>query len=286
MWLPDEIRKCVVFVCIEGKNGLPTPGATGFLVSIPSEKNPAIIHIYLVTARHVAIGIANKKFFVSLNDKNGEARFIPGNDKVKWFYHPNHENDPADLAVVPFAVHESHDLKILPISMFVNEELIKSGDIGIGNDVFITGLFRHFSGKQKNIPIVRVGNIAMVPDEKVPTRKFGDIDAYLIEARSIGGLSGSPVFFCKEQAIRGNVTMRGSTKFFLGGLIHGHWDIPQDMIDSIIPDEDAGGVKSSVNVGIAIVTPAHKILETLNCDELKQMRIENDKRIPEPDKTV
>jgi hypothetical protein len=32
-----------------------------------------------------------------------------------------------------------------------------------------------------------MGNIAMMPDEVIPT-EFGDIEAYLVEARSIGGL--------------------------------------------------------------------------------------------------
>ena len=64
----------------------------------------------------------------------------------------------------------------------------------MGDEVFVVGLFRHRHGTQRNIPIVRVGNLAALTEEKVATNDFGLVDAYLIEARSIGGLSGSPVF--------------------------------------------------------------------------------------------
>ena len=54
------------------------------------------------------------------------------------------------------------------------------------------------TGRDRNFPIVRTGHIAMMPDEKIPKVKIGDwegnADAYLIESRSIGGWSGSPVF--------------------------------------------------------------------------------------------
>ena len=44
-----------------------------------------------------------------------------------------------------------------------------------------------------NLPIVRLGAIAAMPGEYIKT-DWGCLRAYLIEARSIGGLSGSPVF--------------------------------------------------------------------------------------------
>ncbi len=78
------------------------------------------------------------------------------------------------------------------MSLFATDEIIKDQNIGLGDEVFITGLFGYVAGSQKNIPIVRVGNIAMMPDEKVPT-EGEPMEAYLIEARSMGGLSGSPV---------------------------------------------------------------------------------------------
>jgi hypothetical protein len=44
--------------------------------------------------------------------------------------------------------------------------------IGIGDDVFITGLFSFVAGVDKNLPVVRTGNLAMVPSERVPSKKW------------------------------------------------------------------------------------------------------------------
>ena len=95
----------------------------------------------------------------------------------------------------------------------------------------------------------------MIPDEPVPT-KMGMTEAYLIEARSIGGLSGSPAFVYKRN------------RFYLLGLMHGHWDIPPENKNDFV-DMDSFG---SVNMGIAIVVPAKKILEVLNQPKLVELR--------------
>lgn len=54
----------------------------------------------------------------------------------------------------------------------------------------------------------------MIPSELIHTDKLGDIEVYLIEARSIGGVSGSPVF------VRESFPRAG--KHYLLGLMHGH----------------------------------------------------------------
>jgi hypothetical protein len=51
------------------------------------------------------------------------------------------------------------------------------------------------AGSTRNIPIVRTGVIAAMPAIDEPfVRKGEEYHAYLAEMRSIGGLSGSPVF--------------------------------------------------------------------------------------------
>lgn len=60
------------------------------------------------------------------------------------------------------------------------------------------------------IPIVRVGNRASYPEQHVHTLDFGEMDAYLIEARSIGGLSGSPAFCYAEPGRSDEVRRRFS----------------------------------------------------------------------------
>jgi hypothetical protein len=75
------------------------------------------------------------------------------------------------------------------------DEVIETEAIGIGDEVFMVGLFRNHLGRDRNEPIIRVGNIAAMPTDPIRSQVYGDMRAILVEARSIGGLSGSP-FSC------------------------------------------------------------------------------------------
>jgi hypothetical protein len=61
--------------------------------------------------------------------------------------------------------------------------------------------------------------------------------------------------------------------FYLLGLMHGHWDIPTRNKNDLLMTDDLFG---KVNMGIAIVVPAKKILEVLNHPELVKMRQQHD----------
>lgn len=67
-------------------------------------------------------------------------------------------------------------------------------NLELGDEVFFSGLFYPHSGTRRNIPIVRIGNVAALLEEPVLNRNGVPMDLYLMESRSIGGLSGSPVF--------------------------------------------------------------------------------------------
>lgn len=266
MRVPDDVRQCVVFIALpqaEEKKVFYRFMGTAFFVSKPSSDG-ATFYVYLVTAKHVANRLEGKPFLVRVNTKEA-----PGYDWIrgtgaKWWYHPADET--VDVAVIPWAPPQHVEYRSIPESMFLLDETIRNKGIGIGDEVFITGLFTHLSGSKRNLPIVRIGNIAMMPEEPVPT-ELGNIEAYLIEARSIGGLSGSPAF------VRHTVSL-GREEFYLLGLMHGHWDIPpKEKNDAISRYDDALG---KVNMGIAVVVPAKKILEVINHPELIDMRVRFD----------
>jgi hypothetical protein len=113
-----------------------------------------------------------------------------------------------------------------------------------------------------------------MPGEKVEVKDFGLIDAYLVEARSIGGLSGSPVFVylgplrIKNRELQIPPPSGKFRIFCLMGLMHGHYDVKP------LPDEIQADMlnKESVNMGIAIVVPSSKILEVLDQPMLKKSR--------------
>jgi len=145
----------------------------------------------------------------------------------------------------------------LPDDRAATGHLLRLRRVSASHEIFITGLFRSHYGNQRNVPIVRVGNIAMMRDEPVRTEYCGPTDAYLVEARSIHGLSGSPVFI--------NI---GSNLFLLG-LMHGHFDVENLTEDVVV--EDANG-PSGIHTGIGVVIPVEKIIETLNQAGLVEQR--------------
>jgi len=108
------------------------------------------------------------------------------------------------------------------------------------------------------------------------TKKFGDIDAYLVESRSIGGLSGSPVFaHLSTPRINEDGTLNKEIKLmrhlWLLGIIHGHYDVKTPNEDIAVEDAIK---EEAINMGIAIVTPVEKIIDVLNMDVFIKSRKE------------
>jgi len=286
MLVPEAVRKCVVFICYESTKGLSLAG-TGFFVSVPSSI-PERWYVYLVTAKHVIKRIEEKsidnRVSIRINQRDNKPSKLIYSHLTGWKYHPTESN--VDVAVLPWAPDSSvYDFRTLPSEMAVTKEVITKEGIGCGDEVFLTGLFGKHYGKQRNLPIIRIGNIASMPEEKVVTTELGEIEAYLIEARSIGGLSGSPVFVHVSGLRKGTLRL-GQEPIYWLGMVHGHYDLPE--LDSLDTMSEDNLVELVINMGIAIVIPSTKILEVLNQRELSEVRdkedeIEKEKRAPTPD---
>jgi hypothetical protein len=152
----------------------------------------------------------------------------------------------------------------------------------------MTGLFNKMKGRSSNAPVVRTGNVALMPDpgETLSCMKgFRDAEAYLVEARSIGGLSGSPAFvretlyYESEFGPRGAppetlraARLAGCGSFYLLGLVHGHWEIDPEERNEPDPMAVAREEPNAVNMGIAVVVPAKKIREVLYHPDLVEAR--------------
>jgi hypothetical protein len=206
MLVPDEVRKCVAFVCARFKDEL-RPCGTAFLFATPIPGTDKM-WVDVVTAKHVLAGIrthsADGKVLLRFNLKSGGYTLVE-TDVAQWMLHPD---ESVDVGIVAFSIPSELDVRFLAESISATPDVIAKHRIGIGDDVFITGLFVNHYGAERNIPILRVGNIAAVPTEPVKTQ-LGATDAYLIEARSIGGLSGSPVFVYLD-ALRQGAGPKGS----------------------------------------------------------------------------
>jgi|SRR5208283_1039052 len=255
MKITEDVKNCVVFIAVKNDEGQLRFVATGFFVWLHVPEGG---FLYLVTAKHVATRLKGRQFLIRVNLKDGSSDFVEAESGSNWWYHPKDES--VDVAVLSWSTTriELVDYKCIPETMFLNDEIISQQEIGIGDDVFITGLFAHLSGSKRNLPIVRTGNIAMMPDEKILTKQFGESEAYLIEIRSIGGLSGSPAFVRPSNP---NPMIIGQPSVYLLGLTSGHWEIPPERRNEFQTVEDDAIDK--VNMGIAVVVPAKKIREVL-----------------------
>ena len=273
MRLPDRILNTACFFAY--KEEKPRYGGTGFVAAVRGIHGNA--YLYLVTAKHVAEKLEACPFIVGFNHKDGSKAEIDA-DEVKWYYHPTEPN-AVDAAVTPFAPTQYNllDLELVPEEFFTTPEVIRKACIGIGDEITTVGLFTRFSGKDRNFPIARTGNLAMLPTERIPVKKFDPMEAYLAEGRSIGGLSGSPAwvrqtaYMTLTQGKTNPIPFCGGSDIYFLGLLHGHWDVPEDVMSR-------AGVEyaEAVNMGISIIVPAHKILEIIYQSELVAMRKKND----------
>jgi hypothetical protein len=283
MRLSEDMLKCVGFIS-HSQLDAPNYIGTVFLV----QTNDGMLH--LVTAKHVAEVFDPGPFVIAMNSIDGTPRYLYGGDNIRWYYHPT-ESRSVDVAVCPFGVPniKLFDARAINEKSFASDSRIYDYGIGLGDEIFVVGLFTRYFGSSKIIPIVRTGNIAMMPTDKVPVKHFGEIDAYLAESRSIGGLSGSPVFVratihLPTETTEGEpavISGLGSTHFL--GLMHGHWELPLDI--SNVEQAEA------VNMGISIIIPAKKILEVLYHPELIEMRKKakekhNEKNYPVADSSI
>lgn len=268
MQIPTNLKNTVVFLGImEGKTFRPK--ATAFFVGVDT-KYGGILH--LVTAEHVIAGLiskGHKEVFVRTGMDDFPISPLPLSG---WFFHPDAERNSVDVAVTPVGVRGTTraDIEVLPIDAFVTPQNIADRGWDVGDEIVVIGLFRNHYGRTKNIPIVRVGSLAAIPDEPVKT-KWGFIDAYLIELHSIGGLSGSPVFIHHPPVIirkDGQAQVITGPRLNLLGVMQGHFDIPNLREDAVVDD----GANGSINTGIGVVVPAHKIIETLNQPDMKNER--------------
>jgi hypothetical protein len=129
----------------------------------------------------------------------------------------------------------------------------------------------------------------MLPVDRILVDGVGEIEGYLIEARSIGGLSGSPVFVHPTVRLHGNfkwgtnipaVALAMNEELYLLGLMCGHYDVGLHSVDGV--PLDAAKNKDNVNVGVGIVIPSHKILEIIQGEALKGMRSAEKKKAVQP----
>jgi hypothetical protein len=122
-------------------------------------------------------------------------------------------------------------------------------------------------GKSVNLPIARFGHISRMPSMVNTPRWKGDrfkSPAFLAECLSWGGISGSPVLrfeelhFNREEGIFTQTDVRSLPALI--GCVNGfrHKFTKVDTRGDVL-----GTVKTKLNTGIAVITPAQAIADLL-----------------------
>lgn len=308
--LPFEITNCLGFLVTkkkENKKWVERYEGTAFFVSVPSETDGQ--YFYLVTARHVVKDVNDKDratFYLRLNMvdyKRGDIKLTG-----EWVCSKSKDVDVAVMSIeppdknhfiwdaIPYDLPtENSDRRIAYYShkgrsnMFADQKAIEAYKIGVGDDVRVVGLFSEQAGKERNLPVARSGIIAAMPDEPLEMeiervkRKF---NAYLIEVRSIGGLSGSPVFVLNE-IIHYDFEIHRSLptsdyRYFLLGMIRGSWIYRKQYSLGSVTEKDV----DEINLGMAYITPIEDVLDVLYGEELMAQRKKDDEETPKQSRAI
>ena len=277
MRLSDDVRTTVGFIGHVGTNGAFSAIGTGFLLVYKR-------HRYFVTNKHIAVAIGEDPFAIRFTDAAANSLNIhvdPLEHDAPWMCS---EDEDVDLAIISFNVDlEGQGCRMLslPENMILTDQQIEWNSIGAGDLCYAVGLFRLMAGRDRNIPFVHTGHIGvMATEERVPILDWDrpgatrEIEAHLVQMQNLRGLSGAPVFV--RPALTGNVNIIGEEdatlvshrrKIFLLGVWQGSWEAPPSHASIV---EQGGAVR--VPVGVGVVVPARRLIETLELPEAIRRR--------------
>lgn len=173
----------------------PEPEGTGFIVGRPWKTIPGRAHFYAVSNWHVVVDVGAS--ILRINTPDGASRKIETEPHEWYFVTPGDDLVICDItdslnteglyADAMTFIHEA---------TFATPQFIFEHDIGMGDDVFMVGLFIDHPGKDENVPLGRFGNISRLSSGaslvEQPNGQMGP--SHLVDTRSRGGFSGSPVF--------------------------------------------------------------------------------------------
>jgi hypothetical protein len=262
--IPDELLHSVVYLFQDEEHAREGRGAggTGFFVDFPADAQP---YRYVVSNVHV---VRNGCTTLRINTSDGSVatKELPAS---AWVDHP--DGDDVAAAAIDFDTPAGSLVGALSWADFgPTPERLEELNVGIGDDVLMLGRFVGHTGRQRNQPLARFGNIAMMPGERVKDGRGLLVDACLVEMRSMPGFSGSPVFIVVGAgSYRG--TYGGEKKMMpfysetigLLGIDTGHKPLTNPVLEKHTrkPSEPEQVVEQ--NSGVAIVAPYYKIREVL-----------------------
>ncbi len=274
----DEYLDCSIYLYASEKDAQEgaRSGGCGFLVGIRTTNLPNNVLIpYVVTNKHV---VENGNAVIRMKTRDGKNSFLT-TDSNSWRFHP--AGDDLAVRVIRFD-WMTHQYNYVPRNILLDKKIASSMKIGPGDETFAIGRFVNHEGKQQNLPTVRFGCIAQMPFEPIIQDTGFDQESFLVEARSISGYSGAPVFvyisvFSEREGIDDWYPSSDLTQFKEWGSLkaHGPWLLGVDwghILDwEPLRYENGERVKLGdrkvrvrVNTGMMAVVPARKLAELLD----------------------
>lgn len=209
--LNQELLKSVAELQTDGHS------ATGFFVVIKPYVNE---NVYLVTCKHVLEGQKLLNVRMNLKQKGIKTITLPlslldTTGRPVWTPHP----DPTvDVAVVPAMSFLPHieglmDFIYIQEDLFGTFDRLTSGDVEPGQEVFFIGFPLSQRETEQNLPVVRIGTIATLPNTLEGLRK-----GYLIDGQIYPGNSGGPVILKPSVWIHpeSKLTIQGPSQLLIG----------------------------------------------------------------------
>jgi hypothetical protein len=194
--IPQDVISGVFYLYLNREDAETgrNPGGTGFIVRYNGIFNEMISgdHFYGVTNWHVACRDGYST--VRLNKKDGGTDIIEFGPE-DWHSLPG----KYDVAAIPLSLDgDVHQVSSISTHQFALDPRSSGpfAGLGVGEDVFMIGLFIDHHGVTTNVPCARFGNISMLPSKKAtieqPTRFHGE--SFVVDMHSRTGFSGSPVY--------------------------------------------------------------------------------------------
>jgi hypothetical protein len=275
-------------------DGYEGPYGTGCIVARPATHHGEPHHYYAVSNQHVTRkvpGISAPSPVIRINTFDGKHRFI---EKAPddWLY-VSGKDDLAIADITDDLIVATDAVSCIPEYGFITTKFIGDFEIGVGEDLFMLGLFADQHGGDVNVPSGRFGNISLVANPNAPVpNHFGTLrPSHIGDMRSRTGYSGSPVFCYRnfgsdlEAAVKRTVRLDPGEHFLrlLGVHCGQYWDTIEFRKASATVrlegrgDPVAEGDKVEIHSAMTVIVPAWAISDLLDHGAFARSRKDREK---------
>ena len=245
------------------------PIGTAFIVGYPLPSKPGRSVPIVVTAKHVVGDLP--RVVGRFTAKSGEqpAKVLYDLTELRatgdlW----EHPDAGVDLVALRSLHFDQTSYQAFPLNLVAGRDTLTDEDIKVTDRVIFPSLLVNFMGTTQNFPITRDGTIALMPRELVPieydvgqrrikTRQ----EVLLLDATSVPGASGSPVFLWPGPRLKQDGFHVGGAQPWLIAIMHGFYPAqPQPLVgvqvNRVVP-------AFAENSGIAVIFPSWRLREIL-----------------------